>query len=423
MNLYNQVLCDQIVDLMNNGVNIFNHATKQNCNLKFTLLCCCVDTPARATCQNRVKFSGYYGCSWCYEPGLYVGHAVHYPLSEIEPNLQTHKDHISNVNELEKIKKTSDSKSKVPTVMGVKGSMIFIEKLPLFNSIWGFPIDYMHGCLLGVTRQVLQLLKTPGVKFQLTKKQREAIDKRLISIKPPHEIYRLPPDQLVICVSGRHQNSSLGCFIGVFYAWMKITDEEITRTQYDLAKFFGLFQIEFSKSAMTFNLHSLWHLCESVLQTGPLTGTSTFASENDELVLAGKTRIHERIENKIKSLINDNTVVIHDAYKKCIYKKTVIHSASYIYGCPLNISPYSIGNVEIDHIHRITNSCENDFIIICISNFKEKKKTIITRKSEKLPKPITMIVPQSHKLEGNRGNLNETQTQRDDIEISPLPFT
>ncbi|KAH0557505.1 hypothetical protein KQX54_007189 [Cotesia glomerata] len=49
------------------------------------------------------------------------------------------------------------------------------------------------------------------------------------------------------------------------------------------------------------------------------------------------------------------------------------------------------------------------------------KKAIITRKNEKLPKPITMIVPQSHKLDGNRGNLNETKTLRDGIEFPPSP--
>ncbi|XP_074100029.1 uncharacterized protein LOC141528069 isoform X2 [Cotesia typhae] len=50
MNLYNEELCNQVIDLMDNGVDIFNHSTKKTCNLKFALLCCCVDTPARVTC-------------------------------------------------------------------------------------------------------------------------------------------------------------------------------------------------------------------------------------------------------------------------------------------------------------------------------------------------------------------------------------
>lgn len=488
MNLHNEELCNQVIDLMDHGVDIFNHSTKKTCNLKFVLLCCCVDTPARATCQNRVKFSGYYGCSWCYEPGFYVGHAVHYPLSEIEPDLRTHTSHLANIKEIEEIKKSSVIKNKTPTVMGVKGSMIFVEKLPFFDSIWGFPIDYMHGCLLGVTRQVLELLKTPGVKYKLTKQDREAVDQRLMSIKPPHEIYRLPRPTAdmskwkasefeswllywsLLCLDGIANPEFLEMYAlfvrGVFTLLKRdITKEDIARTEYDLTKFVGTFQIEFSKSAMTFNLHSVGHLCKSVLETGPMTGTSAFVFENgifnfkkeitgprsvshqitkkflkkkmllsrldylttssqckhfcqelfrhddvkdflklsEEITLIAKTRISVQTENEIKNFMNDNSIVIN-VYKKCIYKKIVIHSKDYtrttktndtyiqlqsdevihihhllvikdqcyIYGCCFNIIPYAVGNVEMDHIHCITNKCGDQKIITNIRNFKNK---------------------------------------------------
>lgn len=296
-------MCDLIIYLTNNGVDIFNYSIGKNCNLKFTLLCYCVDTPAHATHQNRVKFSGYYGCSWCYEPGFYVRHAVHYPLSKTEPNLRTHESHLENIKEVEKIKNTSHSKSKVPTIMGVKGPMSFTEKLPLFNNVWGFPIDYMHGYLLGVTRQLLEVLKTPGVKFKLTKQQRETVDKRSTSMKPPHEISSLPRPSANMCKSKSSEFESgllywiLLCLDGIvnqefleMYALfvrgvfnllkIKITDENIARIKYDLMKLVESFQIEFLESAMTFNVHSLWHLCKSLEKTGLLTGTSAFSFKN-----------------------------------------------------------------------------------------------------------------------------------------------
>lgn len=488
MNLYNDELCNQIVDLTTNGVDIFNHSTRNKINLKFTLLCCCVDTPARATCQNRMKFSGYYGCSWCYEPGFYVGNAVHYPLSAVEPDLRTHNSHLANIQEVEKIKQTSVLKNKVPNFMGVKGSMAFIEKLPSFDSIWGFPIDYMHGCLLGVTRQLLELLKTPGEKFKLNKDQRKIIDERLISIKPPHEIYRLPRPTADIskwkasefeswllywslpCLEGIADLEFLemyALFVRAIYTLLKrkITKDDIARSNYDLLKFTGMFQINYSKSAMTFNVHSMQHLCKSVQMTGPLSGTSAFAFENGifylkknlngpcnvshqlvkkfikkqlfisqletltaspqstnfckqllthdhlinylrlpgDIVLLDKTQVDNSIEKEIKIFVNDESVKI-EAFKKCIYKTSIIHSTDYtrarqtnntfiqlhsdqvihihhlvvvkeecyVYGCSMATIPYSVGHVQMDHIHRVTNKCSDCIVIANIKSFKEK---------------------------------------------------
>lgn len=171
---------------------MYNYSTQENVNLKCTLLCCCLDTPVRATCENRMKFSGYWGCSWCYEPEQHVGNAVHFPIVEIETPVRTHEAHLLNVSEVEQIKECSTRKNYVPNIMRVKASMAFIEKLPLFDSIWGFTNDYMHSYLLGVTRQIFELLNTPDTKYRLHKHEWEIVNKRLVTINPPHEICRLP---------------------------------------------------------------------------------------------------------------------------------------------------------------------------------------------------------------------------------------
>lgn len=121
------------------------------------------------------------------------------------------------------------------------------------------------------------------------------------------------------------------------------------------------------------------------------------------VLLTGKTRINQCITDKIKNMINNNNAAIQ-VYKKCIFKRRVIHSTEYTratktndtyvqlnsnqvihvhnlvvsnekcyaYGCSLNIIPYSAGCVEIDHIYRITNECGDDIIITNIENFQEK---------------------------------------------------
>lgn len=32
---------------------------------KVSVVCCCVDSPARASLLNMMYFNGYYGCPWC----------------------------------------------------------------------------------------------------------------------------------------------------------------------------------------------------------------------------------------------------------------------------------------------------------------------------------------------------------------------
>lgn len=303
MNLYNSALCDQIIDLTNNGVNIRKYSTHEKVNLKFTLFCCCLDTPARATCQNRMKFNGYWGCSWCYEPGLYVGNAVHYPIVEVEAPLRTHEEHLVNVSEVKKMYESSTREKYIPTIKGVKGSMSFIEKFPLFDSIWGFTNDYMHSCLLGVIRQILVLLDTPEKKYRLNKSDWDKVNKRLTAIKPPHEVYRLPRSTADLCKWKASEFESWLlyysqlCLDGIvdetfleMYALLvrgiytllqrKITEEDITRSEYDLLQFVGSFQATYGKAAITFNLHALQHLGTTVRKTGPLWSGSAFAFEN-----------------------------------------------------------------------------------------------------------------------------------------------
>ncbi|CAD6241379.1 GSCOCG00002706001-RA-CDS, partial [Cotesia congregata] len=59
-----------------------------------------------------------------------------------------------------------------------------------------------------------------------------------------------------------------------------ITESEILRSEYDLLKFVGEFQSIYGLGAMTFNIHSLLYLGESVRRSGPLWETSAFPFEN-----------------------------------------------------------------------------------------------------------------------------------------------
>lgn len=41
-------------------------------NIKFDVICCCADSPARADMQGIHSHSGYFSCNWCLMKGSYV---------------------------------------------------------------------------------------------------------------------------------------------------------------------------------------------------------------------------------------------------------------------------------------------------------------------------------------------------------------
>ena len=77
--------------------------------------------------------------------------------------------------------------------MGVKGPS-WLATVPKFDIIRGSTLDYMHTCLLGVSRQLLKLwLETKHNKelWYIGNKQDE-LDATICKLQPPSEIKRTP---------------------------------------------------------------------------------------------------------------------------------------------------------------------------------------------------------------------------------------
>ncbi|KAM7286355.1 uncharacterized protein ISCGN_030177 [Ixodes scapularis] len=68
--------------------------------------------------------------------------------------------------------------------------------LPHFNLVWGFTVEYMHAVLLGVVRQITELLLSSSNSQERYYVGNTAslavINSRLAEIKPPHSFTRLP---------------------------------------------------------------------------------------------------------------------------------------------------------------------------------------------------------------------------------------
>lgn len=80
------------------------------------------------------------------------------------------------------------------SVRGVKGPTPLVN-IPHFPIVWGFPPDFMHCCLLGVTRQLAELWfgSSSGEAYYIGNPTKlGVVDRRIGKIKPPSMISRVP---------------------------------------------------------------------------------------------------------------------------------------------------------------------------------------------------------------------------------------
>lgn len=145
LNLFMSILVKECEDLSSSGLSIVDCDTGTIRKQKVFLLFACVDTVARPKIQNRIQFNGKFGGSWCYHPGKYESGSMRYPLLEKDPELRTHKEHLNDLKQTIKCK---------IGIRGIKGESVLLE-LKQFDIVWNLPPDYMHGALLGITKELL----------------------------------------------------------------------------------------------------------------------------------------------------------------------------------------------------------------------------------------------------------------------------
>ena len=289
IDLYLSIFVEEIEYLGSTGINIVDHYTGLVQNKKIVPLFGCVDSVARPLLQNRIKFNGSSGCSYCHHFGVYDSGSMRYPLLDNDPALRSHEDHVKDVQKSIKYGKR---------INGIKGECILL-KVNNFDIIWNLPPDYMHGTLLGVTRQFFHRWNT----FNFKKSDREKINERMSNIKLCREIRRsirrldlfdkfkateLKTWLIIICLpclQGILPDDlfySFSQLVDSIYTLLKdsITESEIKMCEYYLLKFVGESQILYDIKFLTFNLHSLLHYVTAVRRTGPLWATSAFAFEN-----------------------------------------------------------------------------------------------------------------------------------------------
>ncbi|XP_046393844.1 uncharacterized protein LOC124161530 isoform X1 [Ischnura elegans] len=282
-----RVFLKQFVESMNTlrekGLKVkLGNVTK---NVKVFTLCCCVDSVARPPMQGISDVRGFGSCSWCLHPGECVEHSLKFPYKNPGPPARTESNFRSNY-----MASFADKKK----VMGVTAVSALIN-LEGFSMIWGFVPDYMHCCLLGIVKRFLNSwLSHTGKQYYIGSQANVSyLDSLEANISPPQMLKRLP----VILTNRNFMKAREYENWFLFYSvpllqgtlptkflnhWKllvksirilpqnRITSDEVDESQLMLEEFVNKTEVLYGKNEMTYNIHQLLHLPESVRRWGPL---------------------------------------------------------------------------------------------------------------------------------------------------------
>ena len=194
---------------------------------------------------------------------------------------------------------------RVSHVNGIKGPS-FLMNTPGYDFVNSTSIDSMHLLFLGVIRNLMKLMFTVTHASQPWSlyKYVDIIDKRLLQIKPPHFLSRVPrsvADSLKFWKANEYYSwffyYALPCMqdllpanylyhyatlVEAVYLLSKesISDVDLIKADRLLSYFVMMMGNLYGERYLTINVHSLLHLCDTVRDLGPLWANSCFPFED-----------------------------------------------------------------------------------------------------------------------------------------------
>ena len=256
------------------------------------------DAPARAIVRNCKQFNGAHGCDWCEQEGDTIenGNGPDIRVYPYKANVTERNDLSQRILAIKCVENGSGCET------GVKGPS-FLMKLPNFDCARRICCEMQHAAFLGVVRQFLDtwLDSRNKDKDYYLKRKITLLDEKLTSIAPPSDISRCPRSvkhrkywkasefrafllySLVVLqdlLPGVYLNHWF-LFVRGMYTLMgeEISVEDVHLANACLRKFVLLNQKYYGGRHCTFNVHTLCHFANSVLNCGPLLTTSTFVFE------------------------------------------------------------------------------------------------------------------------------------------------
>lgn len=327
---------ESISNLQTNGVEVYSPDISGNFICRAMLLCGSCDLPAKAIVYNMKQYNGEYGCSHCLQSGkrltLDTGGSVHvYPYIQNDP--------IGPKRTEEQARRYAhEAVTTGKPVFGVKGPS-WLSAIPGYSIIDGNTIDYMHSVLLGVTKMLLSLWFDSQYSTDLwyCGKRIEEADSKLLQIKPPINISRLPrsiQSHRNYWKASEYRAWLLFYSIPVMFnilpmeylahhmllveAIYVLLNSSISPLMLDKAERMikhYCFKIGsyYSERQMTANVHQLLHLPHIVLSFGPLNVYSCFAFESLNGCLLNFIKGTQHVEMQIIEAICKTQTLPHMA--------------------------------------------------------------------------------------------------------------
>ncbi|MCL4140079.1 UNVERIFIED_CONTAM: hypothetical protein GTU68_050899 [Idotea baltica] len=315
-------LCAELTLFTTCGVFILNQVVKIS-GIQF--IC---DAPARSYLQCIKGHSGYYGCGYCRQKGLYLEDRIIFPDVFFES-----RDDNGYLNFRE-----NNQISESP-LLGI---------VPLYS---GFPPDYMHLCCLGVMRKLCHYFFTPtkGVRLacKLSRSKVKELSHLIESFKSclPREFQRKPRSLSELEHFKATEFRNLLLYLGPFFFKSFLVDEYYqhflllhyamyifvsTRFSYlyDLAErciqvFVNDSMKLYGRKSLIYNVHTLLHLSHFVKLYGPVDTFSCFPFENHLSIL--KKRIYSNscvFKQSVDQLFQIRSIYTNSSSDYLFFSKT-----------------------------------------------------------------------------------------------------
>ncbi|XP_059474157.1 uncharacterized protein LOC132195889 [Neocloeon triangulifer] len=317
--------------------------TKTDIKSRLFIVSSTVDAQARAPLMNMNFYNAEYGCSFCEiectSRGEGQGPGKLYPYEKYgglrKPLTRSRERSIQQANLLfgaAREERVKQGKAHPEHEKGVKGHCPFVM-LPHFDVINSFSPDYLHSCLIGVTKRWTKHIlnsQNHSKPFYIGLMS-HLVDERIKKIRVPSFVTRLPRglDDISFWKASEYRNwllfYSLPCLKGILNDKFLLHHALLVEAIYTLDKsvvsqadlqlsnkllndYCSQYGSLYGRLEETFNLHMLLHYTNSVEHIGPLWASSTFIFENAN----GTMRTSVQGKNNI-ALELVNTSQIHSA--------------------------------------------------------------------------------------------------------------
>lgn len=263
-------------------------------NFQFFVTHAAFDLPIKSMLQQIKQYNGFNACYYCEHPGESTEKGVRYTSGYRNPP-RTHSNLILTMKEVLKTNKP---------INGIKGISPMVG-FPSFDLVRSMSIDYMHGVLLGVLKNMFTFWldsKNKKQPFYINSKQKVILNQRIVKIKPCRFVNRRI---FALEKYKQFKASQFRSFLLYFYPVLngilkkkyfdhfrllssslytllgeEISTDALKQVEFDLNRFVNEYEIIYGKINMTMNVHCLVHLTECVKNLGPLWSYSMFSFES-----------------------------------------------------------------------------------------------------------------------------------------------